>query len=460
MRFRPIVGASCIALSASAAAYSFKPLQHLAGIAPYFEPADPPASPAPPQGCTVTRAAYLVRHAAIEANDFDYEEYLQPFLQKLSNTTVEWGNASPALAFLSTYKAPLSDKDVELLTREGKLEATQLGVDISFRYPDLRLLQRVWASSANRTVKSAQALIRGLEMEDNQINLVQIYESDEGGADTLTPYKSCPAYSSSFGSDQASQWIDRYTAPILARFRAQAPAFNWTTEDVTAMQELCGYETVIRGSSPFCNLALFSPDEWLSFEYANDIMYHYNTGYGRDISGVIGLPWLQSTLSLLTADTSEQDIYVSFTHRELLPTVAVALGLFNNTDFSAGNINDTMPLDTINYRRAWKSSHIEPFLGNVAIERLECSSTFGFSDVRASSNDTFYRALWNNAPQQLPGCHNGPAGSCSAGAMATYLQQRTAMFSGFSERCGVEYGNSTDVLSIYTVPGNGSSVRK
>ena len=40
----------------------FDPLHHLAGNAPYFEPADPPRDPAPPQGCSVTRAAYLIRH--------------------------------------------------------------------------------------------------------------------------------------------------------------------------------------------------------------------------------------------------------------------------------------------------------------------------------------------------------------------------------------------------------------
>ena len=47
--------------------YDFNPLQHLAGISPYFEPNDPPRNPNPPDGCTVTKAAYLVRHAAINA---------------------------------------------------------------------------------------------------------------------------------------------------------------------------------------------------------------------------------------------------------------------------------------------------------------------------------------------------------------------------------------------------------
>ena len=37
------------------------------------------------------------------------------------------------------------------------------------------------------------------------------------------------------------------------------------------MFELCGYETVIRGSSPFCSLDLFTPNEWLGFEYMNDV---------------------------------------------------------------------------------------------------------------------------------------------------------------------------------------------
>jgi len=61
--------------------YVFNPLNHLAGVAPPFDPLDPLMDPAPPQGCNVTRAAYLVRHAAIYANDFDYESYIEPFVQ-------------------------------------------------------------------------------------------------------------------------------------------------------------------------------------------------------------------------------------------------------------------------------------------------------------------------------------------------------------------------------------------
>ncbi|KAK5092267.1 hypothetical protein LTR24_005404 [Lithohypha guttulata] len=323
---------------------------HLAGIAPYFEPENPHRNPSPPQGCNVTKAAYLVRRAAINANDFDYESYLEPFINKLKNHTKTDWISTPELSFLASWVPPQLPEQ-EQLTRTGKLEASRLGVSLSYKYPNLRLPQQVWSSSAERTVKSAQSLIRGLETEDNQINLVQVYEGKEAGADTLTPYSSCPAYSSSTGSQQSSQYSKLYTAPILARLNAQARSFNFTPDDITAMFEMCGYETVIRSTSPFCSLDLFTPDNWLSFEYANDIMYHYNTGYGNPLSGVIGLPWLNSTMNLLTSPSPSpsQDLYISFTHRELPPTVLVAMGLFNNTQFSApapagAAINSSMPL--------------------------------------------------------------------------------------------------------------------
>lgn len=242
----------------------------------------------------------------------------------------------------------------------------------------------------------------------------------------------------------------------MARLNAMAPAFNFTSNDVFAMQEMCGYETVIRGSSPFCSTELFSPDEWLSFEYTNDILYHYNTGYGNDVSGVIGLPWLNATMSLLTATTSSQDIYISFTHRELPPTVLVAMGLFNNSDFSgANNVNATMPTNQINYNRAWKSSYLLPFLSNIQIERMNCSGSYGYEN---STDHTFYRALVNQSPQTLPGCFDGPSESCSSAGLQQYLSQRTAMFQGFSQKCNVTYSNSTDAVTFYQNNNNGTMV--
>lgn len=446
--------------------YHFNPLEHLGGVAPYFEPLDPQTDPAAPQGCTPVRAAYLVRHAAIYANDFDYEEYLSPFIEKVQNKTgIDWATI-PSLSFLSSWTAPVTDAEQELLTRVGKLEATQLGTSLGFRYQGFAQPRRIWASSAERTTESAKALIRGLEPAggDDTIGLVSVYEADAGGADTLTPYSSCPRYSGSTGSDQSAVYLDKFTAPIRARLNAAAPDFNFTAENVYGMMEMCGYESVIRGSSPFCDLDLFTPDDWLGWEYTADIMYHYNVGYGSDITGAVGLPWVNATAGLLMADEGSsadlQDLYVSFTHRELPPMVLVALGLFNNSAFggSQTTINDTMPSDTMNLRRAWRSSHVLPFMTNVAVERLNCSGSYGYDD------GDYYRVLVNNAPQQLPNCGDGPGLSCSRATFDAYLQERSAQFGSYSEVCDTasEYDNSTDVLTIYTNPsvGNGTFVGK
>ncbi|KAK2601766.1 hypothetical protein QQS21_004650 [Conoideocrella luteorostrata] len=448
--------------------YSFNPLEHLTGIAPYHEPADPALDPNPPQGCSVTRAAYLVRHAAINANDFDYETYLEPFLHKLGNSTVDWSKI-PQLSFLATWEAP-SFSEQELLTRTGKVEAAQLGLSISYRYPKLRLPQRVWTSTAERTVQSARGLVRALEMDDNTINVVEIPEGKKQGADSLTPYKSCEGYSPSAGSKQQSKYIGAYTAPIVARLKNLASNFNFTSDDVTAMQAMCGYDTVIRGSSPFCSTDLFSPDEWLQFEYGQDIQYHYNTGYGSPYSGAIGFPWANTTFNLLSAKTATQDLYISFTHRELPPTVLVAMGLFNNSQFSGGNdINATMPLDQINYNRAWLSSRILPFLTNVAIERMNCTSNVavtaqhnnsGSGSSASAAAATYYRVLVNRSPQVLPGCHDGPGQSCSADGLQKFVQQRADLFQGYSKRCGNSYDNSTDSVTFYTDSNNGTMVGK
>ncbi|KAH6661154.1 histidine acid phosphatase [Truncatella angustata] len=439
--------------------YNFNPLEHLAGIAPYFEPQDPPTSPDAPQGCSAVRAAYLSRHAAIFANDYDYEEYIEPFISKLqNNTAIDWSKI-PSLNFLAKWSPPISESEAEILTRVGKLEATELGVDLSFRYPNFRLPERVYTSSAERTYKSAQALVRGLEQDDNTINVVSIYESEESGADSLTPYKACPAYSSSAGSDESEVYQKIFTKPLIARFNDAAPEFNFTTNDVYGMMELCGYESVIRGSSPFCDLDLFTPDDWLAWEYTEDVRYHYNVGYGNEVAGYAGLPWFNATANLLMSeDADAQDLYVSFTHRELPPMVFVAMGLFNNSEFGGteSEINATMPLDRINYRRAWKSSHVLPFLSNLAIERFNCTGSYGYEDGE------YYRVLVNSAPQPLTNCVDGPGTSCSRSGFESYVQERVDLFSGFSEACGTDYDNTTDTLTIYTDSsvGNGTVVGK
>jgi hypothetical protein len=90
-----------------------------------------------------------------------------------------------------------------MLTRIGKLEATKLGFDIAQRYQGLTTLEKVWMSTAERTVKSAKALVGGLADDASDVEIVQISEGKEEDANSLTPMKAVLAYSGSAGSNQA-----------------------------------------------------------------------------------------------------------------------------------------------------------------------------------------------------------------------------------------------------------------
>ncbi|PLB36780.1 putative histidine acid phosphatase [Aspergillus candidus] len=423
-------------------AASFNPLHHLAGIAPTWKPHNPPLDTEPPAGCNATKAAYLVRHAAIYGNDFDYDTYIEPFVEKLAHSAQDW-SAAGSLSFLADWTPPNEEAHMEEITRVGTQEAMTLGAEVQQRYADLKPPAKVWASSADRTVRSADGFILGFTNNHrDEINLEAVPEEENTGANSLTPYKACPAYSPAYGSDQTKEYQKIYTKPIIERLSNLAPSFNFTLTDIVGMFELCGYETVIRGESPFCSLDLFTANEWLSFEYGNDLMYYHNTGYGRPLSPRLGYPWVRAATDALADGTSAQDLYVSFTHREVPPVIVTALGLYNNSDFSgANNANLTMPTDRINYHRAWKSSEILPFLTHVAIEKMECSAD-GYN------HGDYYRVLVNSSPQPLTECRDGPSESCSAGEFLRFVDERGVQYGDFGVACGDL--DAPENLTLYT----------
>lgn len=187
--------------SVASTASAFDPLKHLAGIAPYFE--EPLLDPKAPQGCNVTNVQMLVRHAAIYGNDFDFEEYIEPLVEKLKNSSVDWRSAGP-LDFLAKWQSPIEEEDLEDLTQIGMLESYKLGVDVHLRYPGLKTPSKVWTSTAERTELSASSFVNGLAAQSNETKVVSVREDAARGADSLTPYKGCPKYSSSYGSNQSS----------------------------------------------------------------------------------------------------------------------------------------------------------------------------------------------------------------------------------------------------------------
>ncbi|KAK7688366.1 hypothetical protein QCA50_008738 [Cerrena zonata] len=443
----------------------FNVLEHLAGISPYFDSPGVSLPKDPPSSCHVERAAYIIRHSNIYANDFDYEQYIQPFTQKVFDFGSQRSNFSaiPQLAFLANWSTPITNasEQVEQLTPSGASSAQALGKVLSGQYSDLiqnlsnTSAFNVWTASAARDIDSAGPFVEGLFGKTATLvngttnvtgpNLVRTSENETLSANTLVPHETCNNFDSAAGSNQSMAWIDTYTAPIIQRFNTALPSFNFTALDVYAMQQLCGYETVITNSSNFCSA--FEPNDWLGFEYANDLMYWYSLGYGQPLAPTLGMPWLNATAELLSSPTPSQSLWFSFTHREEPPFILTALNLFNNSAYTqSSNVNDTMPTSEINFSRAWKTSDILPFLGHIALERLECEPP-----IPSFTTNSYIRVLVNSAPIPIPGCQSGPGASCPLSDFTDYVQERNAIYGDFVGRCGIDNqnGNATNTLGIY-----------
>lgn len=433
------------------ASYKFNVLQHLASISPYFEFNSDGLNPDPPQGCKVSKVAYLMRHGSIYVNDNHYFLTIEPFLKRLnsSSSSVDFSNTNN-LAFLTNWTSPISNsrEQIEELTRLGFLESFQLGTRLAYRYPNLLPVEKdspfkVWASDSNRTLRSAYAVFAGLHAGHDMIGkVVNVSEDANQGANTLTPRRTCPKFSGSNGWKMADIWLNYYAAPIIARFTAEGSGFQFSAQDILAMQELCGYETIIRGFSPLCGL--FTSEEWLAFEYFADIKYYYELGYGNVLSPSLGMPWVVAATDLLSqTGATDQQLYIAISHRQMPPFVLTALGLFNDSDYvGTTDINRTLPLNEINEFRAWKTSNFLSFMSHIALERLECAT--------AAFNGPFVRVLVNSKPKPLPRCRNGPGASCPLEQYNAYVKRRRDSYDSFSRACGFENQNFPEKLSFLT----------
>lgn len=97
-------------------------------------------------------------------------------------------------------------------------------------------------------------------------------------ANSLAPSDLCTTYDNDSGGENATIWNDIYLPPITSRLNAQISGnLTFDNTDVSIFPYLCGFETQITGrESPWCSV--FTDEELLQYEYAQDISYYYGSG--------------------------------------------------------------------------------------------------------------------------------------------------------------------------------------
>lgn len=410
---------------------------------PYFDALGFGLEHQAPEGCEVNAASYLIRHGAIYANDDEYEDYIKPFLYKLEKHR---GGFSGPLEFLNKWQSPIDENHLEDLTPSGAVDAEKVGGHLVKRYPQLvPTVKRVLADLKSRTYDTARAFIKAFP-DNNNIEIVRLNKKNlNNGTRALLPHKACSAFSKSPGTKEQHEFLSVYNPPISERFSPYTPDnYNFSTYDILALQSLCGYESAIRGErSPICKL--FQDAEWMAYEYAWDMKYAYMVGPLNPLSNYLGYPWLlaQSELfetidrnpdenqNVTTGWPSSQRFFLSFTHREVPPFVATALGIFNS---SAQCGYDEFPTDHVNYARAWKMSDLIPFLGHVGMEKIVCERP-GWVVGSEVKKEEYVRFIANTAPRPLPHCQSGPGASCPLSKFKEIIRAGAEKFGAFDEVC-------------------------
>ncbi|KAJ5110074.1 hypothetical protein N7532_002719 [Penicillium argentinense] len=234
-----------------------------------------------------------------------------------------------SLAFLNhwSYFTDNPSRDFGQLTSTGPyagtLNAFTTGVRFRTRYHDLLPSDtkvRLWASDSQRVIDTARHFasgLFGLDWESSgRAELDIIPETFERGADTLTPGDTCHKYledithGHDYGAKMLAYFQDTYIPVIAQRFLEQNPALGELSNmEVYGMQEMCGFEIMVRGSSPWCDL--FTKEDWKNFEYARDVIHYYRAGPGNVYAGTMGWLWLNATTTLLRAGPEAGPLFLS-----------------------------------------------------------------------------------------------------------------------------------------------------
>jgi hypothetical protein len=265
----------------------------------------PDASPLVPDGCDITQMHLLYRHGARYPTSGAAP---QTFAQKIVNATKTGFAVSGELSFLSDWTYKLG---AELLTPFGRSQNFMLGVEYRQLYGHLlnnftaaKALPVFRTESQDRMVKTAQnfaAGFFGVPEFLNEVNIEILVEA-QGVNNSGAPYEVCPNSNigarGSIGTSLASRFAINAFNSTIARLQEQVSGINVTVNDAVAMLELCSYETVAVGYSPFCNL--FTEEDFLNYEYFFDISFYYNNGPGSPVAAAQGKGFLDEFLARAT----------------------------------------------------------------------------------------------------------------------------------------------------------------
>lgn len=419
-------------------------LYHLGGNGPWVARVSEGHFDRLPLKCEVDQVHMIARHA----ERFPTENAGARHLALMGRLKAPGIHLKGRLEFLNdwTYFTNIDSPEFEKLTSKGPyagtVQARITGRKLRKSYDALvnpNKTTNFWTCSSDRDVATARNFADGFFgsswEEQLSAKLHIIPEDADRGADTLTPGDTClryiedKAYGHDRGYAELAKWQESFTNPIAERLAEDAGGLSFSPLEVYGMMEMCGFEILARGSSPWCDI--FTQQEWLDFEYGRDLLHFYRAGPGNDYAGTMGWLWLNATTALLANDDAI-GVYFSFVHDGDIVPLLATLGILDEPK-NAG----FLPNDRVKTDRKWKTSDVVPMGGRLIFERVTCSNTglgqnLRRSYVRLSIND----GVVDLEKSMLGG---GLARSVGMTQWKKMVQEKGEKYGNFKEVCGLSH---------------------
>ncbi|KAJ8939141.1 hypothetical protein NQ318_010896 [Aromia moschata] len=281
------------------------------------------------------------------------------------------------LDLLRTWKMKLDVKDEYKLTHEGEEEMLLLAERMQSRFP--QIFDNVYSNTSykfkytytQRTQKSAFYFAAGLF---GKKTAKSVWFPEPSKKDPILRfYKLCDKWHKEVKYNPKTEEHRRifeqspkmFTVVNVVNKRLNLTN-HLTTEDVITMYKACAFETAWNklGKSPWCSP--FTENELKILEYAEDLKYYWQDGYGHELTYKQACPAFSDMISILTSKDQFPKVTVYFTHSGTILKMLAHIGLYKDD----GNLTAT-DYDKI-HNRKWRTSQIDSFASNLAFILFRC----------------------------------------------------------------------------------------
>ncbi|KAK0617819.1 phytase [Bombardia bombarda] len=404
--------------------------------------------PAVPRTCTLTFANILSRHGSRDPTASKTAAYNKT-ITKIHASATSYG---PGYEFIRDYSYTLG---ADQLTAFGQQQMVNSGLDFYARYSSLATKNDkrpfIRASGQDRVIQSAVNFTQGWhsallsshghnDNDDSAPYQMVIIPEDAGFNNTMshglcTAFEDGPA--SKIGASAQATFAATFTAPIAARLAANLPGVAlFTAADVISFMDLCPFNTVASANgatiSPFC--ALFTSDEWKSYDYYQTLGKWYGYGPGNPLGPTQGVGYVNELIARLTGkkvvdatssnttlDSDEKTfplgrkLYADFSHDNDMAGVLGALGLYSEVGVGALSNTTRMEPESV---KGWSAAWTVPFAGRFVFEKMVCGGGHGNGNGK---EEELVRILVNGRVVPLVGCGADALGRCEVGKFVKSL---------------------------------------